>query len=135
MHNLPIGSTYHLYTSDIVPSGGLYIIPTTYHQNQNNPLKYRIILTLPQFSKTIIFRTSIKFPGKYACYFEVLSGGLLPMVCVLLLLLELFQHTTRHPLVDMEATKYASGDVYNMNSGWWFQYFFVFTPIWGRFPF
>ena len=23
----------------------------------------------------------------------------------------------------------------NIVSGWWFQIFFIFTPIWGRFPF
>ena len=37
VYNHRIGSIYHLYTRYILPSRG-YIIPTTYHQNQNNPL-------------------------------------------------------------------------------------------------
>ena len=26
-------------------------------------------------------------------------------------------------------------NVINTKAGWWFEIFFIFTPIWGRFPF
>ena len=61
----PIGSIYHLYTTYILPSVGLNMVPTTFYGNQKQPLTNvcftkRCTLTTPQKIKMSLKRESFQ---------------------------------------------------------------------------